>query len=210
MARHAIPLVQFRKGQRKDDVMKEHLIRFGQDEGVVLVGKAQAHRRRLPNHRRPGRGGRRRASGLRFADARVQSLLHALVLFRLLANGFRAADLRSHLAALSGCNPRRSPRRNHLSASSPASPRPDRAITRTASDIASPNSVFGRLLFTRDRRILRPGLAAALPALRAIDRPAQARLRQHRRAGQYMGQPSSTRPQQNLTHLLQVSSLKLS
>jgi len=36
-----IPLVQFRKGQRKDDVMKEHLARFNKPEGVVFIGKAQ-------------------------------------------------------------------------------------------------------------------------------------------------------------------------
>jgi hypothetical protein len=36
-----IPVVQFRKGQRKDDVMKEHLARFDKPEGVVFVGKAQ-------------------------------------------------------------------------------------------------------------------------------------------------------------------------
>lgn len=36
-----IPLVHFRKGQRKDDVMAEHLARFDQPEGVVLLGKAQ-------------------------------------------------------------------------------------------------------------------------------------------------------------------------
>ena len=41
VARHAVPLVQFRKGQRKDDVMKEHLRRFRKEEGVVFVGKAQ-------------------------------------------------------------------------------------------------------------------------------------------------------------------------
>ncbi len=40
-AQHEIPLVQFRKGQRKDDMMKEHLCKFGKDEGVVFVGKAQ-------------------------------------------------------------------------------------------------------------------------------------------------------------------------
>jgi hypothetical protein len=38
---HAIPVVQFRKGQRKDDVMKEHLARFDKPEGVVFIGKAQ-------------------------------------------------------------------------------------------------------------------------------------------------------------------------
>jgi len=36
-----IPVVQFRKGQRKDDVMAEHLARFHKPEGVVLLGKAQ-------------------------------------------------------------------------------------------------------------------------------------------------------------------------
>ena len=36
-----IPVVQFRKGQRKDDVMAEHLARFDQPEGVVMLGKAQ-------------------------------------------------------------------------------------------------------------------------------------------------------------------------
>src|SRR3954463_9587176 len=36
-----IPVGQFRKGQRKDDVMAEHLARFGKPEGVVLLGKAQ-------------------------------------------------------------------------------------------------------------------------------------------------------------------------
>src|ERR1700747_3142191 len=39
VAQRAIPLVAFRKGQRKDAVMAEHLRRFAQDEGVVLVGK---------------------------------------------------------------------------------------------------------------------------------------------------------------------------
>jgi hypothetical protein len=36
-----IPVVQFRKGQRKDDVMAEHLARFDKAEGVVMLGKAQ-------------------------------------------------------------------------------------------------------------------------------------------------------------------------
>jgi hypothetical protein len=36
-----IPVVQFRKGQRKDDVMAEHLARFDRPEGVVMLGKAQ-------------------------------------------------------------------------------------------------------------------------------------------------------------------------
>jgi hypothetical protein len=41
---HDLPLVPFEKGQRKDDVAKEHLARFtraGHAEGVLFVGKAQ-------------------------------------------------------------------------------------------------------------------------------------------------------------------------
>jgi hypothetical protein len=38
---HQIPVVQFRKGERKDDVMAKHLRQFSQDEGVVFIGKAQ-------------------------------------------------------------------------------------------------------------------------------------------------------------------------
>ena len=54
---------------------------------------------------RPVAAGRQRAAGLRFADQRVHALLQALILFRQLAEGFRAADLRRRLAALSGNDP---------------------------------------------------------------------------------------------------------
>ncbi|HEY6273988.1 MAG TPA: hypothetical protein VIX19_18565 [Terriglobales bacterium] len=37
----AIPVVVFRKGQRKDEVMAEHRKRFQASEGVVFMGKAQ-------------------------------------------------------------------------------------------------------------------------------------------------------------------------
>src|SRR5215210_7347155 len=36
-----IPIVQFRKGQRKDEVATEHLKKFTKEEGVLFVGKAQ-------------------------------------------------------------------------------------------------------------------------------------------------------------------------
>lgn len=36
-----VPLIAFEKGQRKDDVMAEHLTRFTAPEGVVFVGRAQ-------------------------------------------------------------------------------------------------------------------------------------------------------------------------
>jgi hypothetical protein len=39
--RERVPWVDFAKGQRKDDVMHEHLADFGAAEGVVLIGRAQ-------------------------------------------------------------------------------------------------------------------------------------------------------------------------
>jgi DNA-binding HxlR family transcriptional regulator len=53
----------------------------------------------------PVTAGCQRASGLRFADPRVQRLWHAIMLFCLLSDGFRCADLRRHLASLTGCLP---------------------------------------------------------------------------------------------------------
>ena len=45
-----------------------------------------------------------RAPALRFGDARVMALLHALCMFGHLPRGFRNADLRDHVAALLGVN----------------------------------------------------------------------------------------------------------
>ena len=42
VAQHEIPLVQFRKGQRKDAVMAEHLRKFGKEEGVVFGKRSSA------------------------------------------------------------------------------------------------------------------------------------------------------------------------
>jgi hypothetical protein len=36
-----VPWVDFGKGQRKDDVMHEHLARFDREEGVLFIGRAQ-------------------------------------------------------------------------------------------------------------------------------------------------------------------------
>ena len=158
----------------------------------------------------PVAAGRQRASGLRFADARVQSLLHALVLFRLLANGFRAADLRRHLAALSGCNPE--------TISQGAITYQLRRLRFHGLIERLPNSFryrvteFGfraALFFTRAyNRILRPGLAAALPALRAIDGPLKHAF--DKIDAQVNTWVNQAQLGQNLTHLVQVSSLKLS
>jgi hypothetical protein len=41
VAEHGIPVVHFRKGQRKDDVAAEYRVRFQGTEGVLFLGKAQ-------------------------------------------------------------------------------------------------------------------------------------------------------------------------
>jgi hypothetical protein len=122
---------------------------------------------------RPIAAGCQRASGLRFADLRVQSLLHGLIPFRLLTNGFRCADLRHNLAILSGREPGsisqaatsyqlRRLRLHGLIERMPGSFR--YRVTNLGLRVA--------LFFTRTyNRILRPGLALALPTLRATDAP---------------------------------------
>jgi len=39
--RENVPLIDFKRGQRKDDIAKEHLARFSGDEGILFVGRAQ-------------------------------------------------------------------------------------------------------------------------------------------------------------------------
>ncbi len=121
----------------------------------------------------PVTAGRQRASGLRFADPRVHSLWHAIILFRQLAEGFRSADLRRHVAALSGRDPD--------AVSQGAATYQLRRLRLHGLIERLPNSFryrvteFGfraALFFTRlYNRLLRPGLAAVLPALRAVDAP---------------------------------------
>ena len=110
-----------------------------------------------------------RASGLRFADPRVHPLWHALILFRLLANGFRSADLRSHLAALAGRAPETigrgamtyQLRRLRLHGMIERIPRSHRY---RVTDAGFRTALF----FTRAyNRFLRPALAAVLPGHRA-------------------------------------------
>lgn len=55
---HEVPLIDFVKGQRKDDVMHEHLARFDQPEGVLFIGRAQEKARifRTEKRRNPTTG----------------------------------------------------------------------------------------------------------------------------------------------------------
>jgi DNA-binding HxlR family transcriptional regulator len=54
---------------------------------------------------RPVTVGEQRAAALRFADPRVQGLLHVLLLFLLVQGTFRNKDLREHIAPLLGIKP---------------------------------------------------------------------------------------------------------
>jgi DNA-binding HxlR family transcriptional regulator len=112
-----------------------------------------------------------RASGLRFADPRVQTLWHALILFRLLPNGFRSSDIRLHLAGLAGSPPEalgqgavsyqlRRLRLHGLIERVPGAHR------YRVTDLGFRAALF----FTRTyARILRPGLTCVLPGQQTID-----------------------------------------
>ena len=133
-----------------------------------------------------------RASGLRFADPKVHNLWHALLLFRLLADGFRSADLRQNIADLEGRAAQTigrgaityQLRRLRLHGMIERLPNSHRY---RVTDLGWRTAVF----FTRTyNRLLRPGLAAVLPghapeivplsrAFDALDRTVQQCLAQH-------------------------------
>jgi hypothetical protein len=114
-----------------------------------------------------------RASALRFAEPKVQMLWHALLLFRLQPQGFGNADLRSHIAALSGIAPEQihqgamtyQLRRLRLHGMIERVPRTHRYRVTSL-------GLRAALFFTRSyTRILRSGLAFAVPGHRAVDTP---------------------------------------
>jgi hypothetical protein len=116
---------------------------------------------------------RQRASGLRFADPHAHALLHALILFRQLARGFRSADLRRHLAQLQGRDPK-SVSQNAITYQLRRL-RLHRLIERLPNSFRYQVTDFGfrvALFFTRTyNRLLRPGLAAALSNANTINPP---------------------------------------
>jgi hypothetical protein len=103
-----------------------------------------------------------RASALRFQDERVQALLHALVLFRLLPDGFSNADLREWLEPLRGLQTTSGAvtydlRRLRLHGLI-------RRIPRTHRYQVTDSGLRYALFFTRSYdRLLRPGLSVVLP-----------------------------------------------
>jgi hypothetical protein len=50
--RENVPVVQFRKGQRKDDIAAEYRRKFTRPEGVVFIGKAEEKTRVFRTERR--------------------------------------------------------------------------------------------------------------------------------------------------------------
>jgi hypothetical protein len=157
----------------------------------------------------PVAAGHQRASGLRFADPRVHALLHAMILFRQLAQGFRAVDLRHHLAALSGRDP------NSISQGAVTYQlrrlRLHGLIERLPNSFRYRVTAFGfrvALFFTRTyNRLLRPSLAAALPELRAIATPLKRAFDTLTAQIDRTIKEAQLAPQ-NLTHLPQTSFVK--
>jgi hypothetical protein len=167
----------FAVGKRLHNLPKLRDIGFAANRRLIEVEKlshdcmlAEDAFQRLNN---PVAEGRQRASGLRFADPRIHALWQAIILFRQLPQGFRSADLRRHLPALLGKQPETVSqgqityqlRRLRLHG----------VIQRLPGSFRYQITTFGlraALFFTRAyNRHLRPGLAAAIPTLRAIDRP---------------------------------------
>jgi hypothetical protein len=145
----ALREVGFRANRRLLDVQRvSHDCSIGEDGFDAL--------------QRPRVVGDQRASALRFGNERVHALLHALVLFRLLPNGFSNRDLRQWLEPLRGR--RTTPgavtydlRRLRLRGLIRRIPRTHRY------EVTEPGLRYA-LFFTRSYdRILRPGLAAVLP-----------------------------------------------
>jgi hypothetical protein len=160
----ALREVGFRANRRLLDVQ-----RISHDCSIGEHGFHAIQRPRVIDHQR--------ASALRFQDDRVQTLLHALVLFRLLPNGFSNADLRERLEQLRGR--RTTPgaitydlRRFRLHGLI-------RRIPRTHRYEVTNSGLRYALFFTRSYdRLLRPGLARVLPDHAVIHSTLRASFRQ--------------------------------
>jgi hypothetical protein len=160
----ALREVGFRANRRLLDVQRiSHDCSIGEDGFHAL--------------QRPRVVGEQRASALRFGDERVQTLLHALVLFRLLPNGFSNRDLRERLEPLGG------------RATTPGAVTYDlrrlrlrgliQRIPRTHRYEVTEQGLRHALFLTRSYdRLLRPGLAAVLPERAVIPSTLRASFRQ--------------------------------
>jgi hypothetical protein len=119
----------------------------------------------LQRYQRPVQINGQRASALRFADTRVQTLMQALLLFVLLPHGFSNRDLRERLAPLLGTDP--SPLRPGQMTYDLRRLRLHGLIERLPGTHRYQLTAAGRrtaMFYTRTyNRILRPGLALLSP-----------------------------------------------
>ena len=145
----ALPGVGFKANRRLLDVQRiSHDCSIGEDAFHAI--------------QRPRVVDKQRASALRFEDERVQALLHALVLFRLLPDGFSNAALRERLEPLRG---------RHITSGAVTYDLRRlrlhgliRRIPRTHRYQVTQRGLRYALFFTRSYdRLLRPGLALVLP-----------------------------------------------
>jgi hypothetical protein len=119
---------------------------------------------------RPRQVAAQRVSALRFADAKVQSLWNALLLFTLLPAGFSSKDLREHLAPLLGQAPEQlTPARMTYQLRRLRLHGMIQRLPQTHRYRVTELGLRAALFFTRTyNRILRPGLAQVLPSLPAV------------------------------------------
>ncbi len=122
---------------------------------------------------RPRQVETQRASALRFADPKVQSLWNALLLFPLLPAGFSNRELREHLAPLLGQRPEQlTPGRMTYQLRRLRLHGMIQRIPQTHRYRVTELGLRAALFFTRTyNRILRPGLAQVLPSLPATTGP---------------------------------------
>jgi hypothetical protein len=148
----ALRQVGFQANRRLLDVQ-----RVSHDCTIGEAAFAQVQRPQVIDHQR--------VPALRFTDPRVQTLLSALVVFRLLPHGFSAADFRQHLAPLLGLKQAALPpgrlsydlRRLRLH-------RFIQRIPKSHRYQVTPAGLRLALFFTRTyARLLRPGLARLMP-----------------------------------------------
>jgi hypothetical protein len=154
----ALRQIGFAANRRLLDVQRvSHDCAIGEDAFQAVVRPRVVHGQRVP--------------ALRFGDARVMALLGALVLFRLLPNGFSNRTLREHMAPLLGMTPDHIPlgkmtydlrrlRLHQLIA----------RIPHTHRYTVSPHGFRTALFLLKVyARILRPGLALIAPTPPAAD-----------------------------------------
>jgi hypothetical protein len=93
VAQHNIPVVQFRKGQRKDDVAAEYRARFQGNEGILFLGKAQEKVTVFRTEKRTGADGKKYGQRVDYEYERNGTA--SIFMFGEPLSGFRQATARA-------------------------------------------------------------------------------------------------------------------